>query len=1062
MKVKDPHFILERAEKYINEDIRKSRVRQSITLDNWKYNEKDMDERINDAFTNDYDDSSWSEFHLWETWGGYDKVAWFRKKVTVPESMKGKTLAFRFVPGPRDGGGSTAEGMVYIDEKPYQAIDIWHEEVLLDEETCRKDELPVALKIWSGVLNIPRVRTFKVAELMELDMKVDKFCFVVDVVRRSALLLDDNDLRRIKLTKLLQKTFTYIDFLNYLSESYYESVYKALDYIQGELDQFAEIEEIKPLVHGVGHSHIDMAWLWRLCATREKASRTFATVLNLMRQYPEYKFMHSSPQLYKFLKEDYPEIFEQVKEKIREGQWEITGGMWVESDTNVPSGESLVRQFLYGKRYIRDEFQKETKLLWLPDVFGYSAALPQIMVKSGMKYFMTTKISWNQFNHFPYDTFWWKGIDGTKVFTHFITTPSDGTWFYTYNGHMDPEEVSGIWDNYKNKDKNDELLIAYGWGDGGGGPTREMLENGRVMKNLPGMPKVTMTGAEEYFETIYNKTDHEDLDDWSGELYFEMHRGTYTSQAANKRYNRLSETMLHNLETLSVMNYLENGGTYPKEALDTMWERVLLNQFHDILPGSSIRQVYEDTTVDYEKILKDGGKLIRDTLDEIGEKMGLKEDAILLVNTLSFDRDDMVLIPYSDKIHTNTLLEAEGKEVSVSPVEEGLMVYVKGIPAYGKVVLTIKQEEAKEEGSDSYFEVNGEEITTPFWILKLNEQGNIDSLYDKVNQRKVDDGEHPMNLLSAFEDKPLRYDAWDVDLFYKEKPYERFVLNSREIKNEGERLVVSQSFTFNNSTLNQDMILYAKEERIDFKTVVDWKEKQVFLKAYFPVNIFAQEATFEIQFGNLKRPTHTNTEWDFAKFEVPGHKWMDFSEGGYGVALLNDCKYGYDVRDNVMGLSLIKSAINPDETADRKVHHFTYSLYPHAGGFEEAKVQEKAMMLNVPVLTGEIFGNGENAVKAESLASLVQVHSDHVLLDTIKMAEDETAKGGAIILRLYEFQNKKDNKVSMTLNLPISRVCTCNLCEEEEEVYTNVDGQTVSFEISNYEVKTFKVYLAED
>lgn len=537
------------------------------------------------------------------------------------------------------------------------------------------------------------------------------------------------------------------------------------------------------------------------------------------------------------------------------------------------------------------------------------------------------------------------------------------------------------------------------------------------------------------------------------------------------------------------MNYLSNGGSYPKEALDTMWERVLLNQFHDILPGSSIRQVYEDTTVDYEKILKEGGELIQDTLAEIGEKMGLGDDAILLVNTLSFDRDDMALIPYSDKIHKDTQLIAEGKEVSVSALEEGLLVYVKDIPAYGKVVLTIKDADANQTDaakapvSESCFAVSGDEITTPFWALKLNEQGNIASLYDRVNLRQVDDGEHPMNLLSAFEDKPLRYDAWDVDLFYKEKPYEKFVLTSREIRDEGERLVVSQSYTFNNSSLHQDMILYAKEERIDFKTVADWKEKQVFLKAYFPVNVFAQEASFEIQFGNLKRPTHTNTEWDFAKFEVPGHKWMDLSEHGYGVALLNDCKYGYDVRDNVMGLSLIKSAIHPDETADRKVHHFTYSLYPHAGGFKEAKVQEKAMMLNVPVLVKEIAGSGENVAKAECFDSLVKVHSDHVLLDTIKKAEDVTAggstdvtakvnangstevtakdnaDGNAIILRLYEFQNKKDTEVSMTLNFPFSRICSCNLCEEEEVPYTNVDGQTVCFEMSNYEVKTFKVYL---
>ena len=503
MKVKDPYFVLKKIEKYISEDIRPTRVRESIKLNHWKYMETGMDDRINDAYGMEYDDSSWQDFKLWDTWGGYDKVAWFRTTVTIPEHFRGKKLAFFLQPGPRDGGGSTAEGLLYVDGAPVQAVDIWHDEVILEDALCNKEQLTLALKVWSGVLDVPKFRTFKEASLYLLDREVDRFCFMADTVRRCALLLDENDLRRIRLTRLLNDTFKRVDFLNYPEEDYYRSVYDALAFLSGKLEEFARIDEIKPTVYGVGHSHIDMAWLWRLCATREKASRTFATVLNLMGQYPEYRFMHSSPQLYQFLKEDYPEIFARVKEKIQEGQWEITGGMWVESDTNVPSGESLVRQFIYGKRYIREEFGKETKLLWLPDVFGYSAALPQIMKKCGMKYFMTTKISWNQYNHFPYDTFMWKGIDGSEILTHFITTPEDGSWFYTYNGHMDPEEVVGVWKNYKDKDKNDELLIAYGWGDGGGGPTREMIEQSRVMKNVPGIPKVELAGAEEYFERLY-------------------------------------------------------------------------------------------------------------------------------------------------------------------------------------------------------------------------------------------------------------------------------------------------------------------------------------------------------------------------------------------------------------------------------------------------------------------------------------------------------------------------------------------------------------------------------
>ncbi len=1052
MKVKDPHFVLEKIEKYIDEDIRPSRIRAAADIENWKYFETSMDDRIDDAWKPNYDDSAWQDFRLWDTWGGYDKVAWFRTAIRVPESFRGGQVALKFLVGPRDGGDSTAETLLYLDGKPVQGIDIWHEEALLEPALCQKSELQIALKAWSGVLVPPKFRTFKLAQLLLVDMAVDKFCFVIDTVRRCALLLDDNDLRRIRLTKLLNETFQRVDFLNYKEESYYASIRNALDYIQGQLDELAKTEEIKPSVYGVGHSHIDMAWLWRLSATREKASRTFSTVLNLMKQYPEYRYMHSSPQLYQFLKEDYPEIYEQVKEKIAEGSWEITGGMWVEPDTNIPSGESLVRQFVYGKRFIREEFGKETYLVWLPDVFGYSAAFPQIMKKSGMKYFMTTKISWNQYNHFPYDTFMWKGIDGSEIFTHFITTPEDGSWFYTYNGHMDPEEVTGVWKNYKDKDKNDELLIAFGWGDGGGGPTREMLEQSRVMKNIPGIPKVEICTAEQYFEKIYEHTDHEALGKWDGELYFELHRGTYTSQAANKRYNRKSEILLHNIEAMSVLAGLSGGYAWPKEELDRMWERVLLNQFHDILPGSSIRQVYEDTTKDYEAIAKKGIALLAAAQDAFSAAVRVNSDSVILYNMTGYERTDYVCIPYGENLRETTVLRDENGRLDTSAASDGLLAYVEKIPAYGYKTLTIDNSgnEGQTDGGKDLIQVSADCIETPYYRISFNGNGEIASLYDRENRRAVDCGK-PMNVFAAYEDKPQRFDAWDVDVYYKEKPYAPFALKSREVIREGERVIVRQSWTFNRSVLNQDMILYAKSRRIDFVTEADWKEKQVFLKAYFPVDIHAQEATYEIQFGNIKRPTHTNTEWDFARFEVSGHRWADLSEADYGVAILNDCKYGYDIHENVLGLSLIKSAVRPDETADRKVHHFTYSLYPHRGDAEHSDVQQAAMNLNMPLLTGLAAGTDGGAAFAED--SLVHTDCDHILIDTVKRAED----GDGIVVRLYEYRNSK-GCANLLFGRPVKKIVETNLCEEGgEEIPVENDG--ISFEIGCYEIKTYRVWL---
>ena len=1052
MKVKDPRFVLEKIRKYLDEDIVPTRYQEVVDLENWKYFETSMEQKIDDACDIDYDDSGWANFTLWDTWGGYDKVAWFRTSISVPEDFREGQTAIKLLVGPRDGGGSTAETLLYINGQPVQGMDIWHEEALLPEELRKQETLHLALKAWSGVLAPPKFRTFKVAQLVKLDMRVDKFCFVIDTVLRCAALLDEQDLRRIRLTRLLNETFGKVNFLNYKEKAYYESVYEALDFIEVELEKLSRIEEIKPTVYGVGHSHIDMAWLWRLSATREKASRTFSTVLNLMKQYPEYKFMHSSPQLYKFLKEDYPEIFLQVREKIQEGQWEITGGMWVEPDTNIPSGESLVRQFLYGRKYIRQEFGKETKLVWLPDVFGYSAAFPQIMKKSGMKYFMTTKISWNQYNHFPYDTFWWKGIDGSEIFTHFITTPEDGSWYYTYNGHMDPEEVTGIWKNYKDKDKNEELLIAYGWGDGGGGPTREMLEQTRVMKNIPGIPRVKTSGAEEYFERIYTHTDHQALNTWEGELYFEMHRGTYTSQAANKWYNRKTENLLHNLEAAAMeADLLRGGSEYPREALDEMWERTLLNQFHDILPGSSIRQVYEDTTVDYEKIGARGKALLEEAIERLSLSVRVNSNSVIVYNMTGLERSDYVILPYKELVKHGSCLRDENGSCSCQDTEEGLLFYAKNIPPYGYKTFCLDGELLDTE--EKVF-LTADEGENRFYQIKFNENGEISYLYDKENQREVTCG-RLMNVLTAFEDKPQRFDAWDVDVYYREKPYAPFVLKEQKILEQGSlRSVLRQIWSFNRSTVTQDLILYRDSRRIDFVTTVDWREEQVFLKTYFPAAVHAEEATYEIQFGSLKRPTHTNNEWDFARFEVPGHRYADISEGDYGVAVLNDCKYGWDVHENVIGLSLIKSAVRPDETADRKIHTFTYSLYPHRGTVENCDVLKEAINLNLPLLSAERkLQPGEKAEKAFAQYAMVSTDSDHVLVDTVKRAEE----GKAFVVRLYEYKNRWDGKVTLKFAHPIKRVTETNLCEEEERDL-RWKGQEIEFSIGCFEIKTFKIY----
>lgn len=1050
MKVRDPYFKLEKIKKYIDEDIFKTRISASIQLVEWKYIETTMENKINGAFDPNYDDSEWSDFKLSDSWGGYDKVAWFRCKVTIPENFKGKQLAFKGIIGPRDGGGSTAETLLYINGVPIQGIDIWHEEAFLDSSIYENNkEIQIALKCWSGVLDIPKIRVFKEAQLVVIDPHVDKFYYTIGTLVKCVTLLDENDLRRIRLTKLLTDTFLKVDFLNFGQEPYYNSIKDALVFVLKGLEKYDKLEELKPIVTGVGHSHIDMGWLWRYSATREKASRTFSTVLNLMRIFPEFRFMHSSPQLYKFLKEDYPDIFEQVKDRIKEGQWEITGGMWVESDTNLPSGESLVRQFLFGKRYIKEEFNKDSKLLWLPDVFGYSGALPQIMKKSDMDYFMTTKISWNQYNHFPFDTFRWKGIDGSEIFTHFITTPEDDSWYYTYNGIMEPKEVTGIWKNYRDKDKNEELLLAFGWGDGGGGPTKEMLEQARVMKNIPGIPKVQIDTTENYFKRIYDTIDHNSLGVWEGELYFEMHRGTYTSQGYTKRANRKAEILMHDVEFLSVLaDSLNKEEKYPKESINLIWEKILLNQFHDVLPGSSIRQVYEDCKEIYLDVQKQGNVLLEQAVQSICASSDENKNCIMVFNTIGWKRNDVLYMPYSSTITSETaFVDMDGNAVKKQATKDGMQIYVEDIPAYGfkKLLISEKVEEIKSD-----LVVKEKHLENSFFSIDLNENGEIISFLDKWNNKQLCCGK-PMNVLCAFEDKPLRFDAWDIDIFYRDKPYKPMNLIKTEVLEVGPvRGVLRLSWEFNKSIIRQDMIIYQDKDRVDFETFVSWKEEQVLLKAFFPVDIHTTDATYEIQYGNIQRPTHTNTEWDFAKFEVSAHKWVDLSEGNYGVSLLNDCKYGHDIHDNVIGITLIKSALRPDETADRCDHHFTYSIYPHEGSWQHSNVQQSATELNMPLHGKEITESNNR----KASFGLLSVNSSHIVIDTIKRAEDENA----YIVRLYEYKNHKDQSVKLTFSIPVTKVIETNLIEREiGEV--EVQNDQICFDITGYEIKTYKVYF---
>ncbi len=997
-----------------------------------------------------FDDSDWRMFDTASHFGGYDKYVWFRRNITIPERFAGKRVAFYVFTETDVIWKKAVEYLVYVDGKARQGLDIFHHELLLTDCANGGESFFIAMKAFSGLTHDkPRTTT----KLVVIDEVCEDFYFNVKIAFEHATSLDDNKPEYHTIFNALNKAINMLDLRTGKSDAFYESVRTANTYL---LDNLYTIGSTSPVtVKAVGHTHIDVAWLWQLKHTREKCSRSFSTVLNLMDQYPSYKFIQSQPQLYDYIKNDYPDIFSRIKEKIAEGRWEPEGGMWVEADCNVISGESMVRQFLYGKRFFMQEFGKNSEILWLPDVFGYSASMPQILRKCGVKYFMTTKISWNQFNDVPMDTFHLVGIDGSSVLTHFITTPEMRAanikrglpYKKSYNGVMMPKTINRCWDVYKNKDINNELLVCYGWGDGGGGPTKEMLENAVRMNDLIGCHHVEMGFAGEFFDKLSETvSDADNIQSWHGELYLELHRGTYTSMARNKRYNRISEFLFLATETFAAFNMLL-GGDYPQKKLNECWKIILLNQFHDIIPGSSIKEVYDDSLVQYEDVIKSGRDLLCEALNGIAANIALPEKSVVVFNQTSFNMSDFI---YFDLNGQKPFGLKDGDKQLPQQLIGGKMAFFcgdvppKGYRAYGVC-------SASSELSNG-INVSSDLIETPFFKIELDKDGYFTSVFDKQSNREVLAEGSRGNVFEYFEDKPINYSAWDIDVFYEEKRYEVNDIINVEVVERGPLIgILRIKRRLMDSVINQDIVVYRDIPRIDFRTTVDWKQHETLLKVAFPVDVNSLRATYEIQYGNIERNTHRNTSWDYAKFEVVGHKWADLSEGNYGISLLNDCKYGYDIHDNVMRLTLIKSGINPNPVADNEMHEFVYSLYPHSGALNQADTIKAAYSLNCPLIYTSC--EPHNGALAPA-ASLVEVDKDNVIVECIKRAEDSDD----LIIRLYEAKNMK-TPTRIKLNFDFIGISLCDMLENEIAPVQTDAGSCFGFTIKPFEILTYKIKL---
>ncbi|HEV2396334.1 MAG TPA: alpha-mannosidase [Candidatus Sulfotelmatobacter sp.] len=836
----------------------------------------------------------------------------------------------------------------------------------------------------------------------------------------------------------------------------------------------SRLEVLKPFeqqftVKLVGNSHIDMAWLWPWTETVEVVRNTFRSVLDLMREYPDFKFTMSSARAYEWMQEKHPDLFAEIEQRVKEGRWEIIGGMWVEPDLNMPDGESLVRQILVGKRYFQKNFGVDVKIGWNPDSFGYNWQLPQIYARSGMNYFVTQKLMWaHEFTTFPYKFFWWQAPDGSRLLTYF---PHD------YADPIDAEPLANqvaIWmpSIYgKRIPDHPEMMHLYGVGDHGGGPTRVMLDHADQLRAPETVfPKLEFSFARDFFADMEKKLPSMQVPTWNGELYFQYHRGVFTTQAETKRRIRRSEENVLNAEKFASLASLY-GRSYP-DNMEQIWKNLLFDHFHDIMPGSGIAVNYLDAKRNLENVDRAANDITAGALAEIAAHVDTQREGVpvMLFNSLSWPRTEVTEV--------EAQLPAPAKQVQVTdstgkPVDAQLLsmgaathraqlLILSNTPSLGYQTYFVRAANSAPAVHAS-LKASGDTLENEFIRVKVDPQtGCMTSLFDKrsgtesLAPAETDTGGPKNstcgNLLQTFVDKPQKWDAWNIDADFEKQHWDLDKADEVKLIESGPlRSIIRVKNHFQNSTFVRDIILYAGVPRVDVKMQAEWHEKHILLKVAFPVSAHSDKATYEIPFGSVERPTTRNTPAEQAQFEVPAYRWADLSDAKHGLSLLNDCKYGYDAKGNVLRLSLLRSPEYPDPHADEGHHEFTYSLYPHAGGWKSALTIRRGYELNYKLLPLAV-AHHQGTLPAEH--SFLGVKSENAIVTAMKKAEDDNA----IIVRFYEWAGKGGN---VTLELPTGaqRASEADLMERPTSTLS-VANSEVSVPTKPYEIKTVRVQFS--
>ena len=906
------------------------------------------------------DPSEWEEVPHESYWGHANLNFILKTRFSVPDDWRKDRIALRLPLGVMGDIFNHPEALVHVDAWPIGSADRYHHTIALSPRVADGKSHDLALVGWTGLAGWPpdansRAKLFMgKPAIVEIHRELQAFHDLASATLDTLRILGAEALESEPLTRALDDAFKVLDTRAPVGEALYASVDEAHAVLETGIAAAGRPSD--HVLHGIGHAHMDIAYLWPISQMRLKNARTYTNVLRLMKLDPEFRFSHSQPQLYAMIEHDYPAIFDRIKERVAEGRWEVMGGTWVEPDLNIPGPEALVQQFILGRRYFRDTFgDVETPVFWVPDTFGFPAQIPQLMRHAGLKWFVTNKLNWNQKNKVPWSTHYWEALDGSRVLAHILTTPRDVQYLpfpTNYKSDLSAAEVHGTTKDATIPCGLTHLPICYGYGDGGGGPTRDLLGKARAFARMPGMPQLRFSTVRATFEAM--EAEASDLQVWRGEHYMEGHRGVLTSQAWIKRANRRAERALHEAEALSAM-----AGVSPD--LKEAWELLCLNQFHDIVTGTSVPEVFADARRDYAKI----EELVASAADRASAVLAGNEPAIANTSPISGAR--------------------------VVPGPGGDLLYFEALPAYSVTPITAATQ--PEHPVTTTKTAAGIVLENAHLQATITWSGQLSRVWHKGLQRDVLATGAVANTLLAFEDRPICWDAWDIDPHYEDRQEVVTGETALEIVEDTPlRCAVQVRIHWRDSTIVQTILLAAGSHRIDFDTEIDWHEQHTLLKAAFPTSVAVPRAQFDIQWGHVNRSTSRESSFDAARFEVAAHKWARLADDDICVAVLNDCKYGYDVRDDTIRITLIKSSTSPDPLADQGGHVFTYSLFAAPAAARHV-LDHEAYALNTP--TRVIGADGGKGVAS---GPFVQCEDDAIIVETVKPDED----GNSVIVRLFE------------------------------------------------------------